>query len=1027
MKHLFLFGIVLISQLAIGQRVVTANISADKGSRYQSTLPENVIFYEGFENSNRPSLPEGWSTQSLGTIGFVAGTAGSAPGQANENGFWAVPNHGIFAMANDDVCNCDKSKDRLTSRVFDLTAINELNIRFSAFQNGSGGQRAKVEIKAVDLPWTDLGNISSNVAWKVHNFQIPKNFLKQGFQFRFLYDDAGNYASGLAIDDVYLFEGNSELFSLEKFYSINGNDIGSGQLFQTIPLSQAREAQLQFGASIHNTALSRKNARLSITATGPVDYDQTSSNWMISANSDRTVFIGEPQAFSPYEKGEYSILALLESDSADSNLSDNSFNTSFSVVDSVYSHVSHSAENSTGVWIQGSSDLYGSVFHFHDTDSILALSARIHPSSEIGSKFKIEIFNFDSINQQPLYSSPAFEVFENHIGVDMRIPLNIEIQQGKHLVVFKKEPGPKRLVIGVNKTKEAIDSNVLYRAEGETWKQPPYFPKSSLIFKSLDTNCLGSIQYTLMNESCNGNADGSVSLDPIGMTAPISYSWSNFAGNTSNISDLFPGIYTVTILDGNLCSYSKSFAIDSASTLKINPTILPDSCNRQTGYLDLGITSGKEPYTTIWNLDTLSEVESGLDLGQYIIHIEDDNNCTLDTLIDLPGSVAIDIDFLTNEPNCSTNDGEISATIAGTPPFSILWSNGSTNPTLQNIEAGIYTLEAIDSLGCFVSETVLLNNVNAPSLAVSQANGPLCGNASTGNIVLTVFGGSAPYSYEWSNGSFDQNLSDLPSGKYSVTASDNLSCLNFAEVVLEDQSLPMQTNFNSKGVYCNEDSSGAAQVRVFGGTLPYSYNWSNSAQTDLIENLPSGDYRLSITDLNGCEKVDSISISNGTPFFITFDSVFRDTSASIIPGNDVFISTYGGTQPYYYNWNDSIFNEDLIDVETDLYSLKVTDQLGCTISFEYLLENGPASIDESDKNNSLTIFPNPISSGEILQIKSHSEVLDIGISDINGRLFSSQKVFSKEVSLSLKDLPPGLYFIHVLTTSEQKTMPFINN
>jgi trimeric autotransporter adhesin len=1025
MKHLLLFGAVLIYHCAIGQRVLTTQTSANV--RYQTSLPENVIYYEGFENSNRPNLPSGWTTQTLGTIGFVTGTGGSSAGQANENGFWAVPNHGIFAMANDDVCNCDKSKDRLTSQIFDFSDIGSLNIRFSAFQNGSGGQEASIEIKSDGFPWTTLGKISSSLAWKTHNFQVPENFLKAGFQFRFLYDDAGNYASGLAIDDIYLFEGNAETFSIEKFYSINGNDLGSGQLFETIPLSQAREAKLQFGALTSNSALSRKNARLHVTSTSAVTYDKTSSNWMLSSSSKKTIYIGSSDAFTPYEKGAYSILATLESDSADTDLSDNTFNASFSVVDSVYSHVALSAENSTGVWLQGSGDHYGSVFHFHRTDSIVALKTRIHPSSEAGAKFKIEIFQFDSINQQPLYSSTAFEVLEQHLGFDMRIPLNIEIQKGKHLVVFKKEPGPKRLIIGVNKNKEALDSNVLYRVENESWKQLPYFPKSSLIFKALDTNCLGTIQYTLNHELCVGAADGIINLDPIGMTAPISYAWSNFAGNTSSISDLNPGTYIVTVSDGSPCEYSKSFVIDSASSLKVNPTLRPDSCGKQIGSIDLNISSGTAPYTILWNLDTLSDIESGLGLGQYAIQISDDNNCVLDTMISLPGSEALDIEFLITEPNCSANDGEITATINGTPPFTLLWNNGSSASTRQNIAAGIYTLQATDSLGCSISETAHVKNANAPSLIVSEANGPLCGNASTGDIILTVFGGTAPYNFQWSNGSFNQNLSDLPSGKYVVTVSDNLSCLNFAEVQLADQSSSISSSFNSRGVYCNDDSTGAAEVITYGGTMPYSYNWSNGNQTNALENIPSGNYSLTITDSNGCVHNDTIQISDGAPFFITLDSVFRDTSASIFPGNDVFISTYGGTQPYQYNWNDSLFSEDLINVPTDTYALVLTDQLGCAVYFEYLLENGSASITKVVKSNSILVYPNPASSTEQLHIKSQNPVSSITLRDSSGRLLRREYTSSKELSISLERLLPGLYFLETRTVDSQKITPIVIN
>lgn len=1023
MKHIFLLFVLLSSLLAKGQRVISTQANAVVDSRHEALLPENVIFYDGFENCARPALPNGWSTQSLASEGFVTGTTGTSSGQANENGFWAVPPHGIFAMANDDVCNCDKSKDRLTSRSFELTGIEALSIRFSAFQNGSGGQEAFVEVRAQGLPWTTIGAIGSSISWKVHQVSVPKAFLKKGFQFRFLYDDNGSYASGLAIDDVYLFEGESEKFSLEKTFSINGNEFGSGQLFHTIPLSQAREAQLQFGASINNETEVRKNARLQVTAVGPISYDQTSSTWMISDNAQKTIFINASQAFTPFEKGDYSISYLLETDSLDADVTDNSSSATFSVVDSVYAYVASSSENSTGVWLQGSGDRFGTAFYFHANDSMQALTVRIHPSSEAGAKFKVEVFDFDSISQQPLFSSQIIEVVDQDRGFDLRVPLSIAIEKGKHLIVVKKEPGPRRLVIGVNRSREAIDSNVIYKADGEAWKMLPYFPKLSLIFKPLDTNCLGTIQFTKTNESCVNSADGSVSLAVFGMDEPISYAWSNFAGNTPNNSGLNPGIYIVTVTDGNSCTYSKAFGIDSARHIEINPTILPDSCGKQIGSVDLGTTGGQEPYLVTWNLDTLSEVEAGLSLGQYAIHIADNNNCTLDSIIEVLGTEALSINFLTTEPNCLANNGAISAVISGTAPYTYAWNTGSTNSGLLNIVAGVYTLHVTDSIGCTTSEHVVLNNANAPSLIVSQANSPVCSNDATGEIILTVFGGTAPYTFEWSNGSLDQNLNDLPAGHYTVTVSDNLSCLNFSVVSLEDQSQPIESSFNARGVYCNADSSGAAHAVVFGGTGPYTFNWSNGNQSNSIDSAAAGNYVLTITDVNGCARIDSVFIAEGIPFFVRLDSVLRDTTAGIFPQNGVFLSTYGGTSPYSYNWDDTLFTEDLINVETGLYSLTLTDQLGCLIVFEYLLENGPATVNEISPINSVEMFPNP--SSTLVTIRSAYPIKNITVHDISGRPIVQQKANNNEIELDTSSWTKGIYIVRVETTHSGETKQLI--
>ena len=1027
MNHFLLFVLILISGLSFGQRVVSSQTTAIGSSRYQDTLAENVIYYDGFENSAIPNLPIGWTSQSLASEGFIAGTGGSSPGQANENGFWAVPLHGIFAMSNDDVCNCNKSKDKLTSRLIDLNGNENLNLRFSAFQNGSGGQTAKVEVRAHGKPWTPIGNIVNSSIWRNYSFNIPRSFISKSFQFRFLYDDAGNYASGLAIDDVYLINEISEEFLFQKFYSIERNNSGSGQLFETIPLSQARAAKFQFGACINNKTPNRKNARMNAQVSGPLTYNETSSDWMVGANQKKTVYLPSSEVFTPYELGVYTIEASIESDSVDLDLTDNAFTTSFSVLDSVYRHVEATAENSTGIWIQGSGDRYGNVFYFHEKDSIKAMKIRIHPSSEVEAKFKVEIFRFDSINQSPSYISNVFEVAAENIGVDLRLPMNIEITAGKHLVTIKKEPGPQRLIVGASRNKEALDSNVIYQKSGEDWKQLSYFPKASLIFKSIDPSCLGHIQYNSISESCSNSDDGSVSLNVFGMTGTESYAWSNAAGNTSTISNLAPGAYTVSVSDDTPCFYSKTFRIDSASTLKVNPIVFPDSCGGNTGSVDLNISSGQEPYLITWNSDTLGSAEYNLSKGDYQILILDFNNCALDTLISLPGSDSLIINFTTIEPNCLASDGEINTVISGSSPFIYNWNNGSTNSLMQNLAAGIYSLQVSDSIGCVGSVSVVLKNTNAPTVVVSQADTPICFGEASGAIDLTVFGGVAPYSFNWSNGATTEELTNLLAGIYTITVSDNVSCLNFASIDILESSDPLEVNFNSKGVYCNDDSTGASQSIVRGGNKPYSYNWSTGSQTKGITDLISGSYGLTITDDDGCEKLSEVSIASGMPLFVTLDSVIRDTAGSIIPKNKIYITSFGGTDPHTFIWNDSIQNEDLINIPSGGYALKVTDQLGCVVFLEYLLENGPANISDVDAEVFFAIYPNPASGDDLLKIKSSESISEMIIYDISGRILFSNLHSSKAAEIQLNGYSPGIYFIKTQTSFGHQIKPFIIN
>src|SRR6185369_1651604 len=60
--------------------------------------------------------------------------------------------------------------------------------------------------------------------------------------------------------------------------------------------------------------------------------------------------------------------------------------------------------------------------------------------------------------------------------------------------------------------------------------------------------------------SCFGGNNGTASASPSGGTPAYSYSWSNGA-NTSSISGLMAGTYSVTVTDAHLCTTTCSYQV----------------------------------------------------------------------------------------------------------------------------------------------------------------------------------------------------------------------------------------------------------------------------------------------------------------------------------------------------------------------------------------------------------------------------------------------------------------------------------
>jgi hypothetical protein len=278
---------------------------------------------------------------------------------------------------------------------------------------------------------------------------------------------------------------------------------------------------------------------------------------------------------------------------------------------------------------------------------------------------------------------------------------------------------------------------------------------------------------------------------------------------------------------------------------------------------------------------------------------------------------------------CSTSaDGQLEATIQdGQAPFTYSWSTGATTAAIQNLKAGMYSVTITDAKG---NTLTLHETVSAPPPIVitETVSNPSCSGVANGGVTLDVTGGTGAgtYTYVWSNGSSQQNLTNVPSGLYTVTVTDSTNCSAQKSFMLTNSSL-LSATASLVNPSCTQ-ANGSIDLTPTGGVTPYTYLWSNGATTQDVNGLGAGSFTVKITDALGCSTSKSYTLRLNNTLLVTY--VVTPTSCLGDTFGAIDLSIVGGTSPYTIKWADGPTTEDRTGLAIGVYTVTVTDAAGCS-------------------------------------------------------------------------------------------------
>ena len=369
-----------------------------------------------------------------------------------------------------------------------------------------------------------------------------------------------------------------------------------------------------------------------------------------------------------------------------------------------------------------------------------------------------------------------------------------------------------------------------------------------------------AISATIVDATCNGSADGSITISSVNSGAePLSYIWSD-SSVAAAITGLTAGTYFVDMMDTLGCYSSDTFQVAEPNATEAEAvTIIDASCHDASdGSIEVKGIGGVAPYAFSWNTGPTTSQITGLGASAFIVTVTDANACIgVDTFV-VASPDTLSLDMIATDENCvDACDGSIDITVTGgQAPYTYNWSNAPVTEDLVNLCAGSYTVTVTDDNGCITANSKIISAGQTVAITVSNDTS-ICSGES---VSLTATGADT---YNWSNGSTTATINETPSTttQYFVTGSTSAGCSIDDSVLVTVNNVPF-VNAGADTAIC---AGGSATLTASGAD---TYLWSTGETSTTITVNPSANELYYVDgNSNGCAAVDTVDVVvNNAPF-----------------------------------------------------------------------------------------------------------------------------------------------------------------
>ena len=370
-----------------------------------------------------------------------------------------------------------------------------------------------------------------------------------------------------------------------------------------------------------------------------------------------------------------------------------------------------------------------------------------------------------------------------------------------------------------------------------------------------------------------------------------------------------------------------------------------------------------------------------------------------------------------NDKSCrQQDDGSILMKVSnGKLPYTYKWNTGATDSLISNLAAGTYTVTITDNNKCILVET---ENIKQSQLITSlNVTKTGCDSSILGSAKVNIIKGQEPFNYKWSNGNLIQMINRLHTGKYSVTITDSNNCISNSNFSVVKDTLSV--GFLKHNLNCYGYSDGMIELQAVTGTPPYTYKWSNSADTCDIYNLSAGLYSFTVTDSLSCIVKDTIHITQPAEIKLQITTT-PDTSKTAFGDGTATVNISGGIPPYYIQWDYPFSQTTLtaINLIAGTYHIKVYDSNYCSKS-DSAIVGSSNGINEITAGLKLLVCPT-ITNGIVYLQSEGNKNLQVNINIYNplgsciySEIFNLNSKNIKQIDLS--SYLQGIYILNIST------------